>query len=206
MSPNVSLYCGCLLTYSFHNSLHFFPGLWLLRNDGDFSHHNLSFSSIKSGSLLHKSYLTDFQLVNSITFFFNLSTLHSHHLFSMFLSYSSLVFNFNAGFPLGHVVKLHVWHCALMFSFSKHMLVNFLLYLCHPASHSQSHNLLQLTHLHLPSPSVSLNLAFSCAIFKANSSGFMLGQSVLYSLGAFHSHSLISFNIFLLYISSFCLI
>lgn len=124
----------------------------------------------------------------------------------MFSSYWAFVFIFNVGFQNGHVILLHVWHCALMFYFSKHMFPNLLLYLCHHASHPHSHNVPQLIHLPLPFSSVSLSLLFSCANCIANCNGFILGQAHLYTFGGLFSISLISFIIFLWYSSSFFLI
>ena len=124
----------------------------------------------------------------------------------MFLSYSAFVFSLATVSPLGQVVKLQVWHCALMFSFSKHIFLNLLEYLCPHANSPHEHILLQEIHLPLPFSSVSLNLAFSCAILIANSSGLILGKSDLYSLFGFHSNSLISLFIFLIICSSFFLI
>ena len=193
---------GCLLTYSFRvirQSLL----LWFSLKLGDFFHHNSSLYLINSGIFFERSYFLLPHLVNSTTKSFSLCTVHSQNFSSMLLSYSVLVFTFNAGFHWGHVILLHVWHCALIFSDSRHMFVNILLYLCHPANSSHSHKLLHDMHLHLPSSSVSLNLAFSCAIFIANCIGFILGHSDLYTLLGLHSNSLISFSIPLLYTFSF---
>lgn len=124
----------------------------------------------------------------------------------MFSSYLALVFIFNVGFQNGHVILLHVWHCALMFSFSKQIFPNLLLYLCHHANHPHSHNVSQLIHLPLPFSSVSLSLLFSCANCIANWRGFILGHAHLYTLGGLFSISLISFIMFLWYFSSIFLI
>ena len=130
---------------------------------------------------------------------------HSPYFFIMFLSYSSLTLILAIESHLGHVVQLHVWHCAFRFSFSKHIFVNFLLYLCHHANSSHEQYLLQLIQYPIPFLSVSLNLAFSCASLRANCNGLIFGHSVLYTLLGLPFHSLISFNILLWYFSSILL-
>ena len=150
-----------------------------------------------------RSYLCHFHFNVALNFFFNLAAVHSPHFLSIFLSYSSFTLSLATVSPLGHVAQLQLRHCALIFSISKQICWNLLLYLCHHDKFSHEHHLLQLIQYPLPSASVSLNLAFSCANSIANCNGFILGHSVLYSLLGFHSTSLISFSIFLLYCSSF---
>ena len=166
---------------------------------------SFSFSSINWGIFIAKSYFLALPWKKSATFFFNLSTVHAQNFFSIFSSYFWLTFSLATVSPLGQVVQLQVWHCALILAFSKHIVVYFLLYLCHPANSLHSHNFPQLIHLPLPSASVSLNLAFSCAICIANSRGLIFGV-LLYSLFGLPANSLISFSIFLWYSASFLLI
>ena len=158
------------------------------------------------GIFFSRLYFFHFHCANSLVSNLNLSDVHSHHLESIFSSYLVFVFIFNAGFHKGQVIRLQVWHCALIFSSSKQILVNLLLYLCPHANPHHEQNVSHEMHLQHQSASVSLSLAFSCAICMANCNGFILGQSVLYTLFGLFSISLISFSIFLLYSASFFLI
>lgn len=168
--------------------------------------HNFSFSSIKIGITISKSYGSDSQRVYSYNFFFNHAAVHSQNFLSRFSSYLLLVFSLATGSHLGHVVQLQLWHWALIFSLSKHICWNLLLNLCPHANHHHEQKASQDIHLPFPSASVSLNFAFSCAIAIANWSGLILGAAVLYSLLGFHSNTLISFIIFLRYSVSFLFI
>ena len=121
---------------------------------------------------------------------------------SKFISYSWLVLSFATVSHLGHVVRLHLWHCALIFTGYRHIFLILLEYLCPHASSLQLHNLSQLIQYPYQSSFVSLNLEFSCckSSKNCNSLNFFF---FLYTLSSFHSNFLISFLHFLSYSNFF---
>ena len=112
---------------------------------------------------------------------------------SKFSSYFALTLSEAILSPLGQVVKLHQWHCALIFVTHKQIFFILLEYLCPHASSFRVFNLPQLIHIQFHEISVSLSFAFSCIISIANSTRFRLFFFFLYSLSGFHSNFLISF-------------